>query len=35
LLYDFNQVLLLCLRCHEKIEYNRDATEWLFIKLRP
>lgn len=34
LLYDFNQVLRLCLRCHDKIEYNRDASEWLFIKLR-
>ena len=35
LLYDFNQVLLLCVNCHEKIEYNKDANEWLFNKLRP
>lgn len=35
LLYDFNQVLLLCLNCHNKIEYNKDARDWLFNKLRP
>lgn len=35
LLYDYNQVLRLCLSCHDKIEYNKDACEWLFIKLRP
>ena len=34
LLEDFNQTLLLCLRCHENIEYNREITKEVFSKLR-
>lgn len=33
-LSDFKQTLLLCLNCHEKIEYDRELTEELFIRLR-
>lgn len=33
-LWDFNQVLLLCLRCHEKIEYDKELTKKIFIDLR-
>jgi len=34
LLSDYNQVLLLCIPCHEKIEVNRVETRALFIRLR-
>ena len=34
LLSDFNQVLLLCVPCHEKIEYNKELTSNLFERLR-
>lgn len=34
LLSDANQVLLLCLECHQKIEYNKKLTEETFIRLR-
>lgn len=34
LLSSFNQVLLLCIPCHEKIEYDREATESLFMQKR-
>jgi 5-methylcytosine-specific restriction endonuclease McrA len=29
-LWDRSQFRLLCLRCHEKIEYNKEATNKLF-----
>jgi len=34
LLGDFNQVLLACTSCHQKIENNKNLTELLFKKLR-
>jgi hypothetical protein len=34
LLADFNQVLLLCVPCHEKIEYNKELTAEIFERLR-
>lgn len=34
LLSSFNQVLLLCIPCHEKIEYDTEATKELFLKKR-
>lgn len=34
LLWDFNQVLLLCLKCHDNSEYTPGETEKLFDKLR-
>lgn len=34
LLYDFNEVLLLCLKCHDEIEVSKEKTEELFNKLR-
>lgn len=34
LLSDFNQVLLLCVPCHEKMEYNKDLTSKIFAGLR-
>lgn len=33
-LYDWNEFLLLCLRCHHDIEYSRDKTDELFNRLR-
>lgn len=33
-LSDWEQVLLLCIPCHEKIEVSREKTEELFNKLR-
>lgn len=33
-LYDFNEVLLLCIPCHEQIEYDREKTKQLFARLR-
>ena len=33
-LSDFKEVILACLRCHMKYEYDREATKKLFIKLR-
>ena len=35
LLWSFDQVLLLCVTCHEKIEFNEDAKNYLFDRLRP
>lgn len=35
LLYAFEQVLLLCINCHEEIEVNKEKTEELFNQLRP
>ena len=34
LLEDFNQTILACVYCHQKIEYDRKLTEEKFIKLR-
>ena len=34
LLGDFNQVLLACNYCHQKIENNRKLTDWFFEALR-
>lgn len=34
LLSDFNQVLLLCLKCHNRIEYNKELTEQIFNRKR-
>jgi len=34
LLYDFNEVLLLCVNCHEEIEVSREKTNKLFKQLR-
>lgn len=34
LLSDFNQVLLLCIQCHNKIEYDKELTKDVFIKFR-
>lgn len=34
-LCDFDNVILLCLSCHQKIEYDKQRTEELFNQLRP
>ena len=34
-LSDFNQTLLACTPCHQKIEVNRELTLYYFNKLRP
>jgi len=34
LLSDFNQTVLACTSCHEKIEHNKGLTEEMFNKLR-
>jgi uncharacterized CHY-type Zn-finger protein len=34
LLSDFNQVALLCAKCHNEIEYNKEYTKETFMKLR-
>lgn len=34
LLYSFDQVLLLCIPCHDSIEYNRQKTDEVFSQLR-
>ena len=34
LLYDFNEVILACQHCHEKLEYNSKLTEETFKRLR-
>lgn len=34
LLWDHNQVIRACLKCHMKYEYDKQATEELFNKLR-
>ena len=34
LLWDWNQVTRLCIVSHEKIEYNRELTEEVFLKIR-
>ncbi len=33
-LSDFNYVLLLCIQCHQDIEFSREKTEQLFRLLR-
>ena len=33
-LTDFDQVALLCVRCHNAIEFSREKTEELFGRLR-
>jgi hypothetical protein len=33
-LSDFSEVILACMSCHQKCEYDREATENLFSKLR-
>lgn len=33
-LSDFNEVLLLCVPCHQAIEYDREKSELLFNRLR-
>jgi hypothetical protein len=35
LLWDFNQVIMACVNCHQKIESNQELTEEAFNKLRP
>jgi hypothetical protein len=34
LLEDFNQTILACIECHQKIERSRELTKEMFIKLR-
>lgn len=34
LLSDFNQVLLLCVPCHERMEYDKELTNKIFAGLR-
>ncbi len=34
LLSNFNQVLLLCIRCHMELEVSREQTEKIFTRLR-
>jgi len=34
LLGNFNQIILTCIPCHQKIEYNLDLTKEVFVKLR-
>lgn len=34
LLYNFKQVILLCQKCHEEIEYSQERTEHVFMALR-
>ena len=34
LLSSFNQVLLLCHRCHNEIEYDKEKTSEIFLVLR-
>ena len=34
-LSDFNETLLLCYTCHNRIEYNKELTEETFKRLRP
>lgn len=33
-LYAFDETLLLCVKCHDKIETSRELTEEIFRKLR-
>lgn len=33
-LSDMNEVILACIKCHTKYEYDRKATEELFKRLR-
>lgn len=33
-LSDFNEVLLLCIPCHQEIEYDKALTNYWFTKLR-
>jgi len=33
-LSDINNVLLLCVPCHQKIEFDKELSEMLFKKLR-
>lgn len=35
LLGTFNETLLACNQCHQKIEYNKELTDYYFNKLRP
>lgn len=34
LLYSYNQVLLLCIHCHQDIEYDKTKTINVFLNLR-
>lgn len=34
MLWTFNQTILACIPCHQKIEYDSDLTEEIFEKLR-
>ena len=34
LLSDFNQVILACVNCHSKMEYNKELTETIFERQR-
>jgi hypothetical protein len=34
LLDDFNQTVLACQPCHEKIEYDKELTQEMFMRLR-
>lgn len=33
-LYDFNEVILACVVCHQKIEYDKELTDYYFKILR-
>lgn len=35
LLSDFNQTILACVPCHQKIEHDKKLTNKMFKKLRP
>ncbi len=34
LLWDFNETLLLCMKDHDNIEYDKDKSDELFARLR-
>jgi len=34
LLADYNQTVLACQPCHDRIEYNKSLTEDVFLRLR-
>jgi len=33
-LSDMNEVILACMSCHQKLEFNREETENIFSRLR-
>ncbi|MCG3203939.1 MAG: hypothetical protein KCHDKBKB_00616 [Elusimicrobia bacterium] len=34
MLHSFNQTLLACVNCHNKIEYDKNLTKQMFLELR-